>query len=103
MKIQEMFRHGDVQLIRVAEIPAGAQLCKDRKVLADGEVTGHAHRVDLGELFRTEDGKLYLRVEKLTKAKLTHEEHKTITLDPGCYLVGQKRQYTPDGWETVHD
>ena len=96
----KMIRHGDVQLIRVAALPAEAKAVKGL-VLAEGEATGHAHRVDLGDLFRTQDGKLYLRVEKLSK--LSHEEHKTVALKPGIYHVVQKRQYNPDGWETVRD
>lgn len=93
-------RHGDVQLIKVDRIPEAKSLGK-RKELAYGEVTGHAHRIDVGELFEAKNGELYLKVEKL--AKLSHEEHKTVTLEPGCYRVGIKRQYSPDGWETVRD
>lgn len=93
-------RHGDVVIESVAEIPADAKKLK-RKELAYGEATGHAHRTDLGELFETKDGKLYLRVEKL--AKVSHEEHKTVKVAPGCYRVTIKRQYSPEGWENVRD
>ena len=72
-----------------------------RKELAFGEVTGHAHRIDLGELFETKDGKLYLKVKELDT--LSHEEHTTKSIDSGVYLVGIKRQYIPDGWESVRD
>ena len=96
-----MIRHGDVQVFKVEEIPAEAKLLDGRKELAYGEVTGHAHRVDLGELFETKNGDLYLKVDRL--ANLTHEEHKTITLEPGNYRVCVKRQYTPDGWDNVRD
>jgi len=94
-------RHGDVLIEMVDKIPE-AKLLEGRKELAFGEVTGHAHRVDVGELFETKDGQLYLKVEKL--AQLSHEEHKTITLNPGCYKVTIKRQYTAEGgWERVAD
>lgn len=96
-----MLRHGDVQLIRIKEIPADVKSLGNRKELAYGEVTGHAHRIDVGELFETKNGQLFLRVKKL--ANLSHEEHKTITLDPGCYRVAIKRQYSPDGWQKVQD
>ena len=96
-----MKRHGDVQLIKVNEIPGDAKLIEGRKELAYGEVTGHAHRVDVGDLFETKNGELYLRVDRL--ANLTHEEHRTIPLEPGFYQVCVKRQYTPDGWESVRD
>lgn len=95
-----MLRHGDVVLVKIPEIPSEAKLIKDRKELAYGKVTGHAHRLDVGELFETKDGKLYCKVGK---AKLSHEEHKTLTLKPGDYEVIIKRQYTPEGWERVAD
>lgn len=97
-----MKRHGDVQIIECDSIPKDAKKL-NRKELAYGEVTGHAHRINdlVGELFETKNGDLFLRVDKLSH--LTHEEHKTLTLDPGCYRIGIKRQYTPDGWERVAD
>ena len=95
-------RHGDVQLTKIDQIPSDAVSLGDRKELAYGEMTGHAHRIDIGELFQTKNGDLYLRVEKL--AKLSHEEHKTQTINPGVYRVGIKRQYQPDGgWSKVQD
>lgn len=96
-----MFRHGDVIIEKVGVIPTDAKSLKDRKEIAYGEVTGHAHRIDVGELFETKDGDIYLKANKLTK--LSHEEHKTITLEPGIYKAVIKRQYSPDGWERVRD
>lgn len=96
-----MIRHGDVQLVKVKQVPVGATLLKARKELAYGEVTGHAHRIDVGDLFETKEGELYLRVDRLST--LTHEEHKAVKLKPGCYRVTIKRQYTPTGWESVKD
>lgn len=93
-------RHGDVVITKVDSIPADAT-ATNRKVLAEGEATGHAHRIDVGELFETKDGGLYLKVSAMTK--VSHEEHKTITLNPGVYHVTQKRAYTPEGWQTVRD
>lgn len=93
-------RHGDVLIEKVDSLPEGKKL--DRKWLFEGEATGHAHRIDIGDIFETKDGELYLEVSKLTK--VSHEEHKTICLSPGTYRVRQKRQYTPDGgWERVAD
>ena len=94
-------RHGDVLLEKVETMPDGLKLVKGRNWVALGEVTGHAHRIDIGEIFEEKDGKLYLKTDKLTK--LSHEEHKTITLEPGIYRVTIKRQYIPDGWERVAD
>ena len=96
-----MIRHGDVILQKVSKIPKDAKLLVGRKELAFGEVTGHAHRIDIGDLFETKDGELYLKVDEL--ANLSHEEHKTAVIEPGKYRVVIKRQYTPDGWQSVKD
>jgi hypothetical protein len=45
-------------------------------VLADGELTGHAHRVTVAVMERTEDA---VRVF-VGPTTVTHEEHKPITL-----------------------
>lgn len=96
-----MIRHGDVILKLVSEIPNDAKSLGKRKELAYGEVTGHAHRLDIGKLFETKDGKLYCKINKT--AKLSHEEHGTLTIPPANYEVVIKRQYTPNGWEKVVD
>jgi len=97
-----MNRHGDVQLTRVSELPKGAKFIENRKELAFGEATGHAHRVKFGDLFQTENGVMYLKTER--QDELTHEEHIEKLIEPGIYRVGIKRQYTSDGsWTKVID
>lgn len=97
----KMVRHGDVQIIPVNEIPKEAKKL-DRKELAYGEVTGHAHRINIGEIFETKNGELYLSVEKLSK--VSHEEHKTVEIPKGKYRIIIKRQYNAEnGWERVID
>lgn len=93
-------RHGDVLIESIEVLPEGKKL--DRQWLFEGEVTGHAHRIDVGELFEDKEGILYLKVDELTK--VSHEEHKTVTIPKGIYRVTQKRQYKTDGgWESVRD
>lgn len=86
------FQHGDVTIIP-SPIPVGAQIT-DRRTLAEGEVTGHAHRLlnnaDV-EVYEYE-GVLFLRVG-LRGADLTHEEHGVGTIAPGDYKVGRVREY----------
>lgn len=101
MKNKTPIRHGDVIIIPCDGIPADAVRLQ-RNELAYGEVTGHAHRIDVGELFETKDGKLYLKVDKMTK--VSHEEHKPLTLTAGVYFVGLSRQYDEkEGWIPVRD
>ena len=99
--MKKMIRQGDVQIIPIDSIPSEAKKLI-RKELAYGEVTGHAHRLDVGELFETKNGELYLDVKKLTK--VSHEEHKTAVIPKGKYRVVIKRQYNAEsGWEKVAD
>ena len=105
MENKHIARHGDVDIIRkVDALPADAKLLLGRKELAYGEVTGHAHRLDVGEIFETRNGEFYFKVDK--EVKLTHEEHKPVNstvLTPGIYQFAPKRQYTPTVWEKVRD
>ncbi len=76
-----LYRQGDVLLELVDSIPANADIPikRDKRgvILAEGEVTGHAHRIPSrhASLYRTESDARYLRVT--APVPLTHEEHKT--------------------------
>lgn len=61
-------------------------------ILADGEVTGHAHRLSSGvEVFEREDG---IREFELKHSDvLRHEEHGPITLAPQKYESGRVLEY----------
>lgn len=93
---QYQVRHGDVFLRPVA-LPQGArpQQVAEQAVLAYGEVTGHAHRVETeGRIDRlTHDGRAYLLLEQA--GVLTHEEHGRIPLAAGAYEVITERDYDP--------
>lgn len=67
-------------------------------VLAEGEVTGHAHRITEGEAELYElRSRLYLRVNSET-AMLTHEEHRAIAIPKGDWIVRIQREYEPGSW-----
>ena len=87
------YRHGDLLIQQVADIPRGAKRVK-HGILAEGEATGHAHRVDTKEAILYErDGKLYLRTGA-RGAALTHEEHARIDLPAHCcYEIVRQREY----------
>jgi hypothetical protein len=73
------------------------------RVLVEGEVTGHAHRL-VGEgtlLHSASTDVLYLECE--VPAEITHEEHQTITLPAGLYRVTRQREYTPAAPRRVVD
>lgn len=93
-------RQGDVLLQKVQDIQ-GKQL--SHLTLAEGEVTGHSHRISSGEAELYEkEGTLYLRVFS-EQATLTHEEHKAIDVPEGNWMVRIQREYEPEGWRFVAD
>jgi hypothetical protein len=98
-----MWRQGDVFIERVAKIPARAE-ARPHCVLAEGEVTGHSHRIRESGVARmfAHTSSLYLEVTA-EQATIAHEEHGPITLPRGTYRVWQQREYTPQAIRTVRD
>ncbi|AFZ36089.1 hypothetical protein Sta7437_2557 [Stanieria cyanosphaera PCC 7437] len=93
-------RQGDVILIPTEQTEG--QLLT-HLTLAEGEVTGHKHRISEGqaELYQTNDT-LYLKILSQT-ATLSHEEHQTISIPGGNWMVKIQREYEPRGWRYVAD
>lgn len=113
------FRHGDLLLTAVEELPDHEALRLTNKgnlVILEGETTGHAHRLSGGEVLIAEgpdkvldaltvtenavfeEGSrrftMFVRIDE-QPADLTHEEHRTIQIPPGIYQVSRQRQYVP--------
>ncbi len=90
MKIGQHVRQGDVLVVKVKSVPAGANpVAKDARgiVLMEGELTGHHHRFKADgsiELLETADGERFVTVEG-TKKALTHEEHSAIMFADGKF------------------
>lgn len=108
MKTQ-VLRQGDVLLIEVASIPedAKAQKIQGKKViLALGEATGHHHRFEFintdhnVKLFHAGTAR-YLEVSR--PAELLHEEHSTVQVPAGKYLLPTQVEYTPAALQQVAD
>jgi len=95
MKKENLYQHGDVYLNRVEIDLAGAQEEKPKKgclIVAEGELTGHAHRVKEKEaIICVKDGKRYILTEE--GFTITHEEHKPITVTPGTYEIGFVQEF----------
>lgn len=60
----------------------------NEKVLAHGEVTGHAHRVGV-DVFEDDDGTRRF----VGKTIVTHEEHKQIEIPDGKWASGRIIEY----------
>ena len=94
------YRHGDVNLTKIASLPEGLEEIKSdngRTILAYGEVTGHAHALAASRTkqFKSQSGQEYLQV--LEETDLLHEEHAPITLLPGIYEKRIAREYQDQG------
>lgn len=111
-----MLRQGDVLIVKVDDDSIDLSDKKtdkrdnNRVVLAYGEVTGHAHAIhednaflftvkDAPELFNKE---VYLRVNDRA-VNLVHEEHSTLSINPGTYKIIHQKEYTPESIRSVVD
>ena len=96
-----MYRHGDLLIRKITRIPTTATRLKHR-VLAEGESTGHAHRLSAGVVLEAPDKSArYLKLA--APAVVTHEEHGPITLPAGEFEVVYQREYTPAEIVRVQD
>ncbi len=99
-EIVNIYRQGDVLIASTDGVPSTATTVPrdgGKLVLAYGEVTGHSHTIADGDAellsaSNTEDR--FLRVMAASGVKLRHEEHGTITLPAGNYIVRIQREYT---------
>ena len=98
-----LFRHGDLLVQSADEIPTNARLLV-HLVLAEGELTGHSHRIaekDAAQLYQADRG-IFLSVTG-ESATLVHQEHVPISLNRGIYRVWRQREYSPREIRTVRD
>ena len=104
----ETIRQGDVLLIKCNEPVdlSKAQQVKPSQgfhILAEGEATGHAHRVAqaMVMLWAVDAATRFLEVQG--KTQVQHEEHGKLDLDPGFYQVVRQREYSPERIRNVAD
>lgn len=90
------YQQGDVVITQIMDFPAGERTIDsqmEKKILAYGEVTGHAHQLvdsdNAVEAFRILN-KIYLNV--LAPVCLRHEEHNPFVIPPGKYEIGIVRE-----------
>jgi hypothetical protein len=94
-------RQGDVILLPIPHPVDGEAL--PHLTLAEGEVTGHQHRISDGQAeLREESGALYLTVQS-DVATLTHEEHRALQVPQGTWMIRIQRQYEPGDWSYIED
>jgi len=101
--VAALWRQGDVFLIATDKLPRTGRV-ERRPVLAEGELTGHAHRLEdpaSGRVFSAGTD-LYLEV-LADSATIVHEEHGPVTLPRGGYAVRIQREYSPQEIRRVAD
>lgn len=91
--IKHTFQQGDLKLRKLEQMPSGDRktISKGRCVLAHGE-SGNLHLVeqDDAELLQIGERMLLTIAEP---AEVKHGEHKSKTLSPGIWEVGQVREF----------
>ena len=92
--MENIFRHGDLLIKRIGELPANLTKLKTT-VLAEGETTGHKHKLVGQQVQVFKDSNQQMYVELKEPAQLVHEEHKTIDLDAGNYVIIHEREFEP--------
>lgn len=86
-----MYRHGDLLIERIKSIPQDVKQ-RNSNVILEGEATNHFHRLHGGAILEKGDS-VYLRV--VEDGNVTHEEHNTIALPVGDYIVTRQREWNP--------
>jgi hypothetical protein len=112
-KQQQILRQGDVLLIPTTKAPAvGKEIPREagRIVLAHGEVTGHSHAIPYrhAKLFNFKDSRNEDRLLRVDdggggSAKLVHEEHGTIDLPAGDYVIRIQIEWNDEEARRVED
>lgn len=87
------YQQGDVLLRPVTALPKDASIAKAPRVVAEGELTGHAHRLSDGNVMEYGADRYVVIPEG--GATLAHEEHHGQLLPPGIYKVGSVVEYDP--------
>ncbi len=92
---RRIYRQGDVLLLEEPSPPSRLEVAarRGRLVLAEGELTGHAHVVEdpRARLAEIRD-EVFLVVDDGAPVALRHEEHDELKVEPGVYRVVQQRQ-----------
>lgn len=89
------YQQGDVIVEKVDSIPSSAveKEVVSKIVLAQGSATGHAHVINDTTNVKvfSEGDDMYLSVSKETV--LSHEEHNSITVEPGNYQIRKVKEF----------
>lgn len=95
-----MKRQGDILILKVnnfdeSKISTQVERENGAVVLAYGEVTNHCHQIisESATLFNINGSGNDRLLKVIAPVNLVHEEHGTIPLEPGSYLVRRQREF----------
>ncbi len=87
---KEYYQQGDVLLKQTVK-PSGKLISIESGIVAAGEATGHHHRITNGDVFKDDADNIF--VKACEYAKISHEEHKEIMLEPAWYGIEIVKEY----------
>lgn len=92
---KKIYRQGDILFRKIGTLPTSLTEKPD-KIVAEGELTGHAHLLMNGALFEVINSEdLYIQAGENTR--IIHDEHLPIKLEQGSYQVIQQREFLGQG------
>jgi hypothetical protein len=96
---KNLVRQGDILFIPISKVVASFTLHPVKNgIIAEGEATGHHHRVaeadlEKAEVYAISTGEVRYLTVLDGKISIQHEEHGTVELEPGSYEIHRARQY----------
>jgi len=85
-----LLRHGDLLLKTITTLPKNAKKI-NTDTLQEGEVTGHKHRLQGNFEILIQNGQKFVNAK--SQLELVHEEHNTIQIPIGMYVLVQEREF----------
>ena len=89
-----IYRHGDLCIKSIEKLPEKLRKLT-HNILAEGEVTGHAHKLISGDFTLYEDEKGTLYFQAVTPVEIDHEEHGIKEIADDIYIVEREQEFDP--------
>lgn len=104
MKKQKAYRHGEILLVKIKELPEGLMPSNTKTFMTGSH--GNNHDIDKGTIyFKNEDNFVFGYLEA-RNTHLIHPEHKdkeNCPIEDGYYKLIKQQEYTPEGLVPVID
>lgn len=105
MTKQKAYRHGEVCLLKVKELPKDIDISKSKVFMTGSH--GHDHSIDKGQIYLKKEGDFGFGYLVAKGTSLLHPEHSPKVGDAkvkdGVYKLIKQNEYTPSGLIPVID